>query len=396
MSARAPAGESQPRSLRPRSAVVLPSACPGLRSRLAGTGDVQLRVPVFAEVTHLSTGTILPRRRPPGRSGQSVQPLSLGSPRLAQEQMSTAAVGLGMVAVGSVSQEGTWMWPLCSRPAGPCFGCDKGAPCPGWGTVSTSTVRLGVMGGEHVPRRRWQMLQPPRCPAAVPSRGGTSLAPRMRVPASSDARGWDRAGHRGAGRCHRVSLHRSPRSPPAGRRGQHPGGHHTALPSSPHRLRALPLPEPPPVPSIPCSCALPPPSGQGVWAGAGLLGAARPTAHCHLPACCCHGVSAKGESRYRNGSCSTSSLPCTGGNGVGGAVWPRSTPGVVCQEAPRGVGRSLRTRCRPAAGWDPASAALPAGRARPSCLPQARPAPPPVLFLKEYNVLFQCRALVQS
>lgn len=82
------------------------------------------------------------------------------------------------------------------------------------------------------------------------------------------------------------------------------------------------LSPPPPVPSIPCSCALPPPSGQGVWAGAGLLGAARPTARCHLPACCCHGVSAKGESRYRNGSCSTSSLPCTGGKGGGGRFGP--------------------------------------------------------------------------
>lgn len=36
------------------------------------------------------------------------------------------------------------MWPLCSQQAGACLGCGKGAPCPSWGTASTSTVGLAV------------------------------------------------------------------------------------------------------------------------------------------------------------------------------------------------------------------------------------------------------------
>lgn len=61
------------------------------------------------------------------------------------------------------------MWPLCSQLAGACLGCDKGAPCPSWGTASISTVRLAVTRGGHVPHGRCQMLHPPECPGLVPS-----------------------------------------------------------------------------------------------------------------------------------------------------------------------------------------------------------------------------------
>lgn len=180
------------------------------------------------------------------------------------------------------------MWPLCSQ-------CDKGAPCPGWGTGSTSTVRLAVMGG-HVPRGRCQMLQPPWRLAEVPSvtaqhtqslawgedqpspwdRGlllGRSggLYGQGSPPAVTPGLGW--GWHSSAGRCHPVSLHRSPPpSPPVGRRGQHLGGHRTALPASPHRLGALPLPAPP----APRACALPALSGRALGRGvsAGALGPA--------------------------------------------------------------------------------------------------------------------------
>lgn len=247
------------------------------------------------------------------------------------------------------------MWPLCSQQAGACLGCDKGAPCPSWGTASISTVRLAVPlgGGRHVPHGRCQMLHAPECPCLVPSgplHGGGPDQPLGRGLLLGCRAGTRLGTAVLAGATWSLCTGHLP-TPPAERRVQHLRGHCTALPSAP--------------PLLPRACALPHAvrpsllaegSQQEPWArrraglpcgSAALLGAAHPTARCHLP-------------------CLLLSLcQCKGGISVqkqilqhlihplhwrerGGDLVPLQLR-VACQE-PRGVVRSLRTRCH-CAGW---------------------------------------------
>lgn len=188
---------------------------------------------------------------------------------------------------------------------------------------------------------------------------------------------------------------------PAAGSGQHLGGHragHCAvLPASPHLRGSSPPQAPPLVLRLgPCQRCQAEPTGGGVpapqegrFGPTALLGAARPP-RCRLPASCCHSVSAKGESRYRIRACSTSSpalvllrggfgpahpevASWAGGGRSGLSVWPQDG---TRPPQPSQLREATVTRARPS-----------------TPLLQAQPALLPVLFLKEFLVLFQCRGL---
>lgn len=168
------------------------------------------------------------------------------------------------------------------------------------------------------------------------------------------------AGHRGAGACHPLSLHRSPPAPSCspGQEGAAPRGLRTALPLSPHPGAPLPAPRPP------CSCSAPSP-----WRS--VAGAAHRAAPFPLVAVT---VSAR---RGTLGTETAPAAPCPSPRCCGreGTVAPR--PG------------SPKRRHKVA--QDP----LPPGPpAEPP--PHARPARLPVLFLRSTMFYFSAEIFVQS